>query len=321
MKNLILFILLIGVHSLGFSQEIEFDEKDILKEIAEQSCECIDSINTIDKSVAEKNAEISTCIDESTGAYQFLLKLNAANAQLESSEESEEIKIELNPNKDSEEYKSYYYEIERYLMSNCPALKTKMSDKQKLSEYSLSENDEAYYSYIKGIDEMQQENFDQAVKYFQHAVEIDPEFAFAWDNLGLSYRNLNQFDQAIEAYEQSLTIDPNGMMPMQNIAIAYQYKKEYKKAIGAFKKLAEVDQSNPEVYYGIGTIYAVKLENYTEGLDYMCNAYNLYIEQKSPYRTDAENIINYIYQEMKKQGKEDKFDQILKANNISQSND
>jgi hypothetical protein len=48
----------------------------------------------------------------------------------------------------------------------------------------------------------------------------------------------------------------------------------------------------------------------------MCKAYNLYIEQKSPYRTDAEKIINIIYSEMKKQGKENRFVEILKENNI-----
>ena len=51
----------------------------------------------------------------------------------------------------------------------------------------------------------------------------------------------------------------------------------------------------------------------------MCKAYNLYIQQKSPYRADAEKVINIIYYEMKKQGKEEKFNEILKANNISQS--
>jgi len=43
----------------------------------------------------------------------------------------------------------------------------------------------------------------------------------------------------------------------------------------------------------------------------------LYIAQKSPYRTDAEKNIQAIYAEMKKEKKEDKFFEILKANNIS----
>jgi len=51
----------------------------------------------------------------------------------------------------------------------------------------------------------------------------------------------------------------------------------------------------------------------------MCRAYTYYIAQKSPYRTDAEKIINLIYSDMKKQGKETVFDEILKKNNINQN--
>ncbi len=49
----------------------------------------------------------------------------------------------------------------------------------------------------------------------------------------------------------------------------------------------------------------------------MCKAYNLYIKKKSPYRVDAEKIISTIYSEMKKQDKVDKFNEILKVNNIT----
>jgi hypothetical protein len=51
----------------------------------------------------------------------------------------------------------------------------------------------------------------------------------------------------------------------------------------------------------------------------MCKAYNLYIKMGSPYRTDAEKIMQLIYSELKKQGKEESFNKILKANNISNS--
>jgi hypothetical protein len=51
----------------------------------------------------------------------------------------------------------------------------------------------------------------------------------------------------------------------------------------------------------------------------MCKAYKMYTEQKSPYRTDAEKIIRYIYSEMKKQNKTDTFNQILESNNINQN--
>ena len=51
----------------------------------------------------------------------------------------------------------------------------------------------------------------------------------------------------------------------------------------------------------------------------MCKAYNLYISHNSPYRTDAEKLIQNLYNEFKAKGQTAKFDAILKANNISQN--
>jgi hypothetical protein len=53
-----------------------------------------------------------------------------------------------------------------------------------------------------------------------------------------------------------------------------------------------------------------------KALSYMCKAYNIYVKQKSPFRTDAENVINIIYKQMKKDNKEEAFNRILAENNI-----
>ena len=50
----------------------------------------------------------------------------------------------------------------------------------------------------------------------------------------------------------------------------------------------------------------------------MCKAYNIYVQQKSAYRADAEKLINHIHSEMKAQGKEARFNEILKSHNISE---
>lgn len=50
-------------------------------------------------------------------------------------------------------------------------------------------------------------------------------------------------------------------------------------------------------------MYALHLNESEKGLDNMCKAYNLYIQLKSPYRTDAEKIIQMIYGQMKKMAK------------------
>ncbi|MEN2413338.1 tetratricopeptide repeat protein [Flavobacterium mesophilum] len=319
MKNLfILFLFLIGFTNVK-AQEAELNAKKLFEELADQTCKCIDSISTYNRPKNDINADITDCINVRVGAYQLGQKL--ANLDLskttEGSDGKKNINITVNYNQDSKEFKEVYYKIERYLMGNCPALKTKIASNDKENDNSVSKNEEALKYYELGIDESKKENFKGAIEYYKKAVKIDPNFSFAYDNMGICYRRLEQYDQAIDAYEKSLKIDPNGLMPLQNIAVAYSYKKEYKKAVKAYERLAKIEPNNPEVFYGIGQMYAFHLNDPEQGLDNMCKAYNIYTKEKSAYRTDAEKIIQMIYAQMKKDGKEADFEKILAANNIS----
>lgn len=318
MKKLTLLFLTICFYTVANSQQTEKEEANsqaLLKELAENACNCVDYIKVYNKSKNVISTEVSKCIEAQASAYQIGAEL-MNNMTLEKDAKKQN-NIEININKNTENYKAYYYEMERYVMSNCSIAKEKLAAENKESEKSFSDNPKAVDFYNKGTEEFEQENYKKAVDYFKKALKVDDKFAFAWDNLGLCYRKLGEYDKALDAYNKSLEIDPDGLLPLQNIAVVYQYKKEYENAIETYKKIAVIDNKNPEVYYGIGLIYTANLKNYEEGLDNMCKAYNLYVAQKSPYRTDAEKIINTIYKDMKEQGKEDKFKEILKSNNIN----
>lgn len=300
------------------------NEESFLKTSGEAACKCIDSINTFDKSKVEIAKEISKCIDKHTLTYQLSVKilsnLDLKNLDLSNSDNTNKkknVNISISTDEKSNDYKKYYYDIERYLMTDCKAIKVKIAADEKQSDKSFSKNPTALDFYSKGLEEMRKEDYKAAIKYFEKAIKEDANFAFAWDNLGVCYRKLNNYDKAIEAYNKSLALDPYGVMPLQNIAVVYRYKKEYQHAIDAYERLALMDNENPEVYYGIGLVYFSNLNNSEKGLENLCKAYNLYIKQNSPYRADAEKIINMIFAEMKKQGKEKEFNEILKANHIS----
>lgn len=320
MKKILSLIIIFLAIQISFSQEdetsIKFDEEKFMKELSDNACKCIDSIQTLSKIRDSIVSEINGCIDKQVGAFQIGSKL-AKLGNIEKLDKDEKINIEINFNPESKDYKEFYYKLERDLNSNCKAIKRKIAVNDVVRDKSLSSNTDAMEFYNKGTVEARNENYEKAIEYYNKAIALDSKFAFAYDNLGISYRKLNQYDKAIEAYEKSLKIDPNGQMPLQNIAIAYIYKKDYKNAVKSYEKLAKLDKSNPEVYYGLGNIYVQHLKDYENGLDNLCMAYNIYVVTKSPYRSDAEQLINITYQELKKQGKENVFFEILKKHNIS----
>ncbi len=321
MKHFFLLTIYIGLTNILFSQvdstnvETKIDMSNALKDFASNACKCIDSIATYNKSKSDISKDIHVCIDRQVTVYQLSRQLSELKDLSESKEQKLTITINTNPN--SDDYKKYYYELERELMESCPEIKSKIATNDRISDKSMSNKEEALKFYDLGLEESKAGNFEKAITYYQKALVFDKEFAFAYDNMGICYRRLEDYDKAIEAYEKSLEIDPNGLMPLQNLGITYVYKKQYKKAVKAYERLAKVDPDNPEVYYGIGNVYAVHLSEYEKGLDNLCKAYNIYVKQKSPYRSDAEKIIQFVFQEMKKEGKEKEFNAILEKNNIA----
>lgn len=310
---------------LGFSQgkdtisEIKFDNQKLLKGLSDNACKCVDSLSTYGKSRKDVAAEIHACIDKQVMVYQMGMKLASIKNITESDKGPKNINITINTNSDSQEYKKYYYEIERSMMENCEPLKIKIATNDEVNDNSMTNNPEAFKYYKLGLEVTTNGDYAKAIEYYKKAVVFDPEFSFAFDNMGICYRRLNKFDEAIDAYENSLKINPNGKMPLQNIAVVYTYKEEYKKAVKAYERLAKVEPNNPEVFFGIGNIYAQALFDYEKALENLCQAYNLYLEQKSPYRSDAEKLIQIVYNEMKKQGKVDTFNEILKKYHIAQN--
>lgn len=288
---------------------VNIDSTSFLRQAALTACSCIDSINQAEKDNEKKKTEISDCIDKQVEVYQMMIKMFHTLT-------SSDNKIIINTNKNSDEYKHYYFDLERWLQDSCKPMNQIMGTNDEAREKSYSSNSDAKNAYNKGNDFLRQENYKDAIPLFEKAVAIDSEFAFAWDNLGICYRRTSEYDKAIAAYKNSLRVDPQGKTPLQNLAVVYQLQNKPDEAITTYNEILKYYPGDPEVYYGVGLVYYSVKKDMENALQNMCKAYNIYSNQKSPYRSDAEKVINLIYTEMKKNNREDVFNRILKENNI-----
>jgi tetratricopeptide (TPR) repeat protein len=295
-----------------FIKKLNFGPENLSSKSHQSACLCIDSIETKGKTKKAINAKIGECIDKEVVSNQLMVKLFASM-----SGEEKNRTISINTDKKSTEYQKDYFELERWLTDSCASLKHIVRVEDVENKHSFSENKDALEEYSKGIALLSDKKYKEAIPFFEKCVKIDPKFAFAWDNLGACHRRLENFDAAIKAYKKSLSIDPDGTMPLHNLPVAYELKKDYDNAIIHYKNISKVLPDDPETYYGLGRIYTFYKVDLEKGLDYFCQAYNAYIKQNSPYRTDAEKNINYIYAELKKADKLDIFSRVLEKNNIT----
>ena len=56
----------------------------------------------------------------------------------------------------------------------------------------------------------------EALYRWERAVQLDPGYAEAWNNLGVAYEHAGRFEDARKAYETAIKLDPKNLMIRQN---------------------------------------------------------------------------------------------------------
>jgi Flp pilus assembly protein TadD len=83
-----------------------------------------------------------------------------------------------------------------------------------------------------GIKVAQNGLWNEALYRWQKAVELDPTYAAAWNNLAIAYEHEGKFDQAKKAYEKALELDPKNLMIRQNYDLFKEINDRTKRRSG-----------------------------------------------------------------------------------------
>ena len=67
-----------------------------------------------------------------------------------------------------------------------------------------------------GIELAQKKLWKEAEFRWEKAVELDPMYPSAWNNLGIAYEQQGKFPQALKAYEKARELDPKNNLILQN---------------------------------------------------------------------------------------------------------
>lgn len=67
-----------------------------------------------------------------------------------------------------------------------------------------------------GIDVAQKGLWREATYRWEKAIELDPTYAAAFNDLAIAYEHEGQLDKARKAYEKALDLDPNNAQIRQN---------------------------------------------------------------------------------------------------------
>ena len=83
-----------------------------------------------------------------------------------------------------------------------------------------------------GIDVAQRGLWREAIYRWERAIQLDPTYVSALNNLAVAYEHEGQLEKARQAYEKALAIEPNNLQIRQN----YELFKEINERNGADPK-------------------------------------------------------------------------------------
>jgi tetratricopeptide (TPR) repeat protein len=114
-----------------------------------------------------------------------------------------------------------------------------------LDYYKPGAEKSAVLSNKTGIAYHQLVDLNNAKKYYEKAVHLNPRYAEAINNLGTIYYSRKSYRRAVEQYKKALRITPDSASILSNLGTAYFARKDYDNASKTYQQALAID---PEVF-------------------------------------------------------------------------
>lgn len=139
-------------------------------------------------------------------------------------------------------------------------------------------NLEAYDYFLKGLDPFQRETregLEEAIPYFEKAIELDPRFALAHANIAIAYALLDifkfdkKYSEQIDYYaDKALLYDPKLPQSLIAKALYHTTRREYELALPYLEKALEYHPNSSRVINILADYYTRYVPNTEKYLEY-----------------------------------------------------
>ena len=133
--------------------------------------------------------------------------------------------------------------------------------------------------YLYGQMALKKDEIENARNQFIQATKRRPDYAEAWNNLGVCWIVAKKADEAIEALNKALEIEPTLLEARVNLGSAWRISRDPQKAEKAkaeYERALKQDPRNPSIHFNLGILYLENpmpdvggdLERFQRALDY-----------------------------------------------------
>ena len=130
----------------------------------------------------------------------------------------------------------------------------------------------------------------KAISCFEKAIQIDPNFSISHNNLGTSFKEIGELQKAIVCYEKAIKINPDYLNAYNNLGLIFMELEDYQKALGYYEKAIEINPKFANTHNNIGVIF-LELGEYRKATICFEKAIKI-----NPGHTDAlNNLLRFLY--------------------------
>lgn len=115
---------------------------------------------------------------------------------------------------------------------------------------------EAESWFVQGLElEESPETVQEAIVAYRKAVELNPQAAGAYINLGTIYYNLRKFEDAEKCYRAAIDIDPQYSLALFNLGNVYDEQGKLPEARRLYEHAVAVSPNYADAHYNLALVY------------------------------------------------------------------
>lgn len=97
------------------------------------------------------------------------------------------------------------------------------------------------------------------------AVQLSPQYAEAYNNLGIIYKQRKEYDVAVQHFEKAYGIDKDYIAPLSHIGAVHIARGQLDQAITVLRKAVDKEPTYAEAIYNLGLAYLLKARETAPG--------------------------------------------------------
>ncbi len=95
----------------------------------------------------------------------------------------------------------------------------------------------------------------QAIEEFLKAIDLNPDYAKPYNNIGVVYYAKKDFPGAIRNYQKAVLIDPENLEALNNLAVAYKRTDQLERSKAVLSQALKINPAHAGTHYNLAVLY------------------------------------------------------------------